>query len=140
MSNIVTESGLPNKVIVTTTRAPGIQQFLWMVQVFTVPGTISTGVGRARFYCPGAATLSHVRASVGGAPTGSDIIVDVNKNGTTVFTNQTSRPKIFAGQTTAVGTPAVTTIAQGDYITVDIDAVGSLFAGSDLTVQVELTP
>ena len=140
MSNIATESGLPNKVIVTTTRAPGIQQFLWMVQVFTVPGVISTGVGRARFYCPGAATLNRIRASVGSAPTGSDIIVDVNKNGTTVFTTQTARPKIFAGQTTATGTPAITTIAQGDYITVDIDAVGSLFAGSDLTVQVELTP
>jgi hypothetical protein len=139
--NAINTSGLPNKVIITTTRAPGIQQFLYQVQIFTVPGNLSTGVGRARFYMPGAMTLSNVRASVALAPIGSDIVIDVNKNGTTVFTTQANRPRIFAGQTTvATATPNVTTLAHGDYITVDIDSVGSITPGSDLTVQIELTP
>jgi hypothetical protein len=136
---ITTET--PNRVLVTTTRAPGVQQFTYQVQVFTVPGTLSVGTGRAKFYIPGPITLGNVRASVGTAPTGADITIDVNKNGTTVFTTQTNRPKIFAGQTlVSTSTPNVTEFSAGDYITVDIDTVGSLNPGMDLTVQIEFTP
>jgi hypothetical protein len=136
---ITTET--PNRVLVTTTRAPGVQQFTYQVQVFTVPGTLSVGTGRAKFYIPGPITLGNVRASVGTAPTGADIRIDVNKNGTTVFTTQTNRPKIFAGQTlVSTSTPNITEFTTGDYITVDIDAIGSLNPGSDLTVQIEFTP
>jgi hypothetical protein len=75
------------------------------------------------------------------APTGADITIDVNKNGTTVFTTQTNMPKIFAGQTlVSTSTPNITTLVAGDYITVDIDSVGSLNPGQDLTVQIEFTP
>lgn len=136
---ITTET--PNRVLVTTTRAPGVQQFTYQVQVFTVPGTLSVGTGRAKFYIPGPITLGNVRASVGTAPTGADITIDVNKNGTTVFTTQTNRPKIFAGQTlVSTSTPNITEFTTGDYITVDIDAIGSLNPGTDLTVQIEFTP
>jgi hypothetical protein len=136
---ITTET--PNRVLITTTRAPSVQQFTYQVQVFTVPGTLSVGVGRAKFYIPGAITLGNVRASVGTAPTGADIVIDVNKNGTTVFTTQSNRPKIYAGQTlVSTSTPNITEFAAGDYITVDVDAIGSLNPGSDLTVQIEFTP
>jgi hypothetical protein len=136
---ITTET--PNRVLITTTRAPGVQQFTYQVQVFTVPGTLSVGTGRAKFYIPGPITLGNVRASVGTAPTGADITIDVNKNGTTVFTTQTNRPKIFAGQTlVSTSTPNITEFTTGDYITVDVDAIGSLNPGSDLTVQIEFTP
>ena len=139
MTNQVTNT--QNRVIVTATRGPGVQQFLHQVQVFTVPGTLSAGIGRAKFYIPGAITLGNVRASVGTAPTGADITIDVNKNGTTVFTTQSNRPKIYAGQTVvSTSTPNITTFSAGDYITVDIDTVGSLNPGSDLTVQIEFTP
>lgn len=138
---VVTTNEVPNQVIITTTRTPGIQQFIYQVQVFTVPGTLTTGVGKARFYIPGPITLSNVRASVSTAPTGSDIIVDVNLNGITVFTTQANRPKIFSGEVTCpTATPNMTELIAGDYLSVDIDAVGSIFAGSDLTVQIELTP
>jgi hypothetical protein len=131
----------PNRVLITTTRTPGVQQFTYQVQIFTVPGTLSTGSGRAKFYIPGAITLGNVRASVGTAPTGQDLIIDVNKNGTTVFTNQALRPKIYAGQTlVSTSTPAVTQFSTGDYITVDVDQVGTFNPGSDLTVQIEFTP
>jgi len=142
MSNVVVvDPQLPNQIVITTARAPGIQQFLHQVQVFTVPGTLSAGTGRAKFYIPGAITLGNVRASVATAPVGSDIIIDVNKNGESVFTTQSNRPKIYAGQVlVSHSTPDVTEFVEGDYITVDVDAVGSLNPGSDLTVQIEFTP
>ncbi len=136
---ITTET--PNRVLITTTRSPGVQQFVYQVQVFTVPGTLSAGTGRAKFYIPGPITIGNVRASVGTAPTGSEVIVDVNKNGTTIFTTQISRPKIFAGQTlVSTNTPQIRELIAGDYLTVDIDQVGSLNPGSDLSVQIEFTP
>jgi hypothetical protein len=135
---ITTET--PNRVLITTTRAPGVQQFTYQVQIFTVPGTLSVGTGRAKFYIPGPITLGNVRASVGTAPTGSSIIIDVNKNGSSVFTTN-SKPQIFAGQTlVSTSTPNITEFTTGDYITVDVDAVGSLNPGMDLTVQIEFTP
>lgn len=144
MSNIVkvvTTAESPNRIVITAARAPGVQQFLYQVQVFTVPGTISVGSGRAKFYIPGPITLGNVRATVGTAPTGADITIDVNKNGTTVFTTQMNRPKIYAGQTlVSTSTPNITQFSAGDFITVDIDTVGSLNPGSDLTVQIEFTP
>lgn len=140
MTNFIQESSIPNRVIITTARGPGIQQFLYQVQVFTVPGGLSVGQGKAKLVFPGAVTLSKVRASVGTAPLGSEVTIDVNKNGITVFTNQTNRPKIYAGESTVTAIPAVTTISPEDYLTIDIDTVGSVFSGENLTVQIEVTP
>jgi hypothetical protein len=77
---------------------------------------------------------------VGTAPTGSAVIVDVNKNGTTVFTTQSNRPQIADGQYSSgvVTAVEVAPFVAGDYFTVDIDQVGSTIAGSDLTVEVRL--
>lgn len=96
--------------------------------------TQSAGVGRHRF--PYAATILGVTAAVNTAPTGASLILDVNKNGTTIFTTQGNRPTIAASgnATTSEPAPDVTAIAAGDYLTVDVDQVGSTVAGSDLTV------
>lgn len=105
----------------------------------TSPGTpLVTGTGATRLYNDTGVTLtiSSVRASVGTAPTGATLIVDVNKNGTTIFTTQANRPAIAISGNTATGTPDVTSWASGDYLTVDVDQVGSTVAGSDLTVVV----
>jgi hypothetical protein len=101
-------------------------------------GNLSVGADGSRFYFNRAVTIRNVRASVGTAPTTQAVIVDVNKNGTTIFTTQGNRPTIAAGANTdATATPDVTTFAAGDYMTVDIDQVGTGTTGADLTVQVE---
>jgi len=105
---------------------------------FQRAGQLVTLTGTSRFYVEDAATISVVRASVGTAPTGSPILVDVNRNGTTIFTNQANRPTIAAGTHTDTATPAVTALVAGDYLTVDIDGVGSTNPGADLTVSVTL--
>lgn len=104
---------------------------------FGKEGVLAVGAGTARWYAKSAWTITQVRASVGTAPTGASLIVDVNKSGTTIFTTQSNRPTIAAsGFTDLADAIDVTAIADGDYLTVDIDQIGSSVAGSDLTVQV----
>lgn len=117
-------------------RAPNLGQTL----TYSLAGTVSTGTGKARLYNDTGVplTIRAVRASVGTAPTGASLIVDVNKGGTTIFTTQANRPTIAAGTNTSGKVTAinVTTLNDGEYVTVDIDQVGSTVAGADLVVQV----
>jgi hypothetical protein len=106
--------------------------------VMAVTGTLTVATGKSRIYLEGNYVVETIRASVNTAPTGASIIVDVNKNGTTLFTTQSARPTIAASGFTATGTPAVTTFAAGDYMTVDVDQIGSTVAGADLTVTIRL--
>jgi len=101
-------------------------------------GVAAVGQGTGRFLFPHAVTVLGVVAAADTAPTGSSLIVDVNKNGTTMFTTQANRPAIAAGQhaTSVTAVPDVTSVAAGDYLSVDIDQVGATIAGSDLTVAV----
>lgn len=95
------------------------------------------GAGSARFYLYRGAIIQNVSVSVGTAPTGTSAIFDINKNGTTIFTTQGNRPTITAsGFTDLTSTPDVTTIAEGDYLTVDCDQIGSTIAGADATIQI----
>lgn len=106
---------------------------------FSRAGTLATGVGTHRLYNDTGMTLTikAVRASVGTAPTGAAIRVDVNINGTTIFTTQGNRPNIAVSTNTSkVTNMDVTSIADGNYFTVDLDVVGSSVAGADLTVQI----
>jgi hypothetical protein len=103
------------------------------------PGVLAVSTGTARFRLPYAAGIVSVEATVGTAPTGTSLIVDVHKNGTTIFTTQSARPTIAASAfSSGAATPAVTTMAAGDYFTVDIDQIGATVAGSDLIVIIRL--
>lgn len=106
--------------------------------VFGIDGALTTQTGAGRFRFPFDAIILGTTAAVGTAPTGAAIILDVNKNGTTIYTGGTNRPTIAISgfATTTEPAPAVTTILAGDYLTVDIDQIGSTVAGSDLTVFV----
>lgn len=105
-------------------------------RVFEVPGTLAVGARGLRYYPDFAGTVIGVRASVGVAPSGAAVVVDLNKNGASVYTTQANRPTIAAGtNTVAAALPDDASVATGDYFTIDVDAVGSTTAGSDLTVQ-----
>ena len=109
---------------------------------YSYTGTLITGAGTFRIYNDTGHTLKiqSVRATLGTAPTGSSAIIDVHKNGTTIFTTQANRPTIAASGNTSgkVTNHDVTSLANGDYLTVDIDQVGSTIPGADLTVSVWL--
>jgi hypothetical protein len=105
---------------------------------FSKTGTLEVTTGASKFPALFDMTLIGVRAAVGTAPTGADLIVDVNLNGTTVYTTQGNRPTISDGSTSSTETvPDVTAVAAGDLLSVDIDQVGSSTAGSDLVVAIE---
>lgn len=102
-------------------------------------GTIAVTTGKSRWYADRAYTIQKVRASLGTQPTGAAVRIDVNKNGTTIFTTQGNRPEIAVSTNTdEANNPDVTALAAGDYLTVDIDVIGSTIAGGDLTVQIVL--
>ena len=103
---------------------------------YYIDGTLAVGL-KASLKAPIALKIKGVLLEVDTAPTGADLIVDVNKNDTTVYTTQANRPRITAGSKTGTGiTPDVTAIAKGDKITVEIDQVGSTIAGGNLSVTV----
>ncbi len=104
---------------------------------FGVNGTLTTGAKPVRVHSPAALTISGVTATVNTAPTNGSVIIDVHKNGTTIFTTQGNRPEITAGNNDDLSsTPDVTTLALNDVLTVEVDGVGGTIAGADLVVQV----
>jgi hypothetical protein len=110
------------------------------VFAFSIAGAVTTGTGAHRIYNDTGVqlTIRAVRATVGTPPAGASIIVHVNKNGSTIFTTTANRPTIAAAANTSgkVTNADVTTLNDGDYLTVTVDQIGSTTAGSDLVVQV----
>lgn len=100
--------------------------------------TVKTGTHRLYNDTDQSLSIAMVRASVSVPSTGAGIVVDVHKNGTTIFTNQANRPTIPAAQYTITAVPAVTEWAPGEFLTVDVDQVGSTVAGTDLTVTLKV--
>lgn len=102
--------------------------------VFSRTGTLTVSAGTAKLVFAQAGTISGIRLAVGVAPAGADLICDVNLNGNTIFTTQGNRPTITAGNAIgALTAPDVTTVSAGDYITIDVDQIGSSTAGADLS-------
>jgi hypothetical protein len=98
---------------------------------------LTAAARKAVLVAPCDGTIVGVTAASLTTPVGASIILDVNKNGTTIFTTQTARPTIVVTQTTATtGTPAVVEFAAGDVFTVDVDQVGSSTAGTGFTVAI----
>jgi hypothetical protein len=90
----------------------------------------------ASFRVPFAITLQEVRASLTVQPTGSEVIVDINKNGTSILSTKLTIDALEKTSVTA-SVPAVisdTSLEDDDEITFDIDQIGSSFAGKGLKV------
>jgi hypothetical protein len=91
---------------------------------------LTTGL-KFTFRVPYSMTLGGVFISTNTAPTGSSFIVDIKKNGTSIFS---TKPSILSGQEFG-GSNAVlsiTTLSVNDEITVFIDQIGSTNAGTGL--------
>jgi len=105
-------------------------------QMFTLQhkGNLATGV-KEIVRMPFAGKISAVTAAVTTAPTGSTAIIDLNKNGTTMYTTQGNRPTIAVSGTSVTATnPDVLTWAAGDRLSIEVDQKGSSTAGANLTV------
>lgn len=97
---------------------------------------LATGTAKVTFRMPFAMTLTAVRASVTTAPTGSTIIVDINKSGATILSTRLSIDASEKTSTTAASAAVISNTALTDdaEITIDIDQVGSTVPGAGLKV------
>lgn len=104
-------------------------------------GETIAATGTARMYVEYTSTVSKIRVSAGTAVAGQSVIVDINKNGITLYTTQANRPAIAVGASTQVAAaPDVTAFTAGDYITVDVDQLGNVSGsyGVPLTISIYL--
>lgn len=100
-------------------------------------GNLITGIEVGpRIYVPFSAILSKANAYIKTVSSGSDIIIDINKNGNSIFTEAMT---IVEGNNTISKTSfSNSDVNEDDYFTIDIDQVGSTTTGADLTVELEM--
>ena len=107
--------------------------------IFTQTGLLSIGTRNQKItnLTGRVLTITKVHVVVGTPPTGSSIIIDVNKNGTTIFTDQGNRPAILATEYSGY-TITIDEDSWGvdQYLNIDFDQVGSSGAGRDLVVTI----
>lgn len=109
------------------------------VIAITVPGALASGVDVARFVAPFDMTILSVTAAVTIAPATTNVLVDVNVAGSSIFTvaANADKPVIVAAATESATsyTPTVSTrVANGTVVSVDLDTVGTTTTGSNLTL------
>ena len=104
-----------------------------------IAGTLATGASQGpRYVVPQNMTITKVWLIVRTAPTNAAILIDIHKNGTTIWSTQGNRGTIAAAGTTGNTTTFDTTaLSAGDYLDLDIDQIGSGTAGADLCVVLE---
>jgi hypothetical protein len=89
---------------------------------FYISGALTTGTDKAVYFqVPNKCKIDEVRAHVGTAPTGAALILDVNDDGTTIFTTQANRP--------TVGVDVKNLIAAGDSVD------GTTFTTASVTLK-----
>lgn len=110
-------------------RAPAIQ---WHIEADPLAvGARQGATARA----DGLLKLTKAVATVEKAPTGADLVIDINDDGTSVF--GATKLVVAAGATsgTRTFTGAAVTVADASLLTLDIDQVGSTEPGEFLTVH-----
>lgn len=108
--------------------------------VWTIEGIVDTGTSvTPALIATGPMTLSKWYLNIKTAPTGASLIIDINKNGTSIFnTHQSYRPTLTASSTSSSGINFDTTsLVEGDILTIDVDQVGSTVQGSDITITLK---
>jgi len=94
-----------------------------------IAAALTTGTEKWEWICPIDGTIQDVICDSATAGSGgtSDII-DVNKNGTTIYTTQANRPTLLSGDTgmfDEAKEPQVTSVRAGDIISFDVDQIAS---------------
>ena len=119
------------------TNGVGISNITFLLAVGTI---LTTGTNKARVTVPYVGTILKAYASSGTGPQGADDIFDIYRNGVSIWNiTQSNRLKILSGQT--YGTQSsfdITSIAEGDILSIDVDQVGSTTPGGDISVQLKI--
>lgn len=135
--NVLPSGGTETQILVKSSSTDGDAE--WQSQkraiIIEVPGELSVGTVVGYLPVPFPLTITGVKGFVLTEPVDDDLIIDVNVNGTTIYTTQANRPTILDGDASVVADlPDDVDLAEDDMITIDIDQVGSTTAGSDLSI------
>lgn len=134
-STVIGEPAVPEiiEVAIVPPTGSGIRQIETVP--FTKQGLLTTVPSNTEFPIgPGAYTVASISARCGTAPVGQDVILHFKKNDVlqTVIT-------IPAGsQNATVGDYSSVMLAEGDYIEVIIQQIGTTFPGENLVVSIRL--
>lgn len=122
-----------------TVDADGFSKGSQHILTFTIPGTPAVQLYNQRIYPPWNCKITRVDIMLGTTASSGATTVDVNRNGTTIFTTQSNRPSIAAASyRDESGTVEVDTITKGThYLQVQVDAAGT--AAADLVVMILVT-
>ena len=105
------------------------------------PGVLSVTDIPYRLHMPYPCSAASCSITAGTAPVGADLIVDVKKDGSTIYTTAANRPTIPDGEhRSSWALPDVGILSEGSYLTFHIVQVGSGTAGSDLLIAVRFAP
>lgn len=102
---------------------------------------ITAGTNKAYWRPPHACTIVAVEASAFTAPTGANVLIDINESGTTILSTKLMVEATEKTSRTAV-TPYVISdaaIADNAEVTIDFDQVGSTVAGAGIIVTIIYT-
>lgn len=92
-----------------------------------IAAALTTGTAKWEWICPFYATIRDVLcdSETAGQTGGTSDIIDVNKNGTTIFTTQGNRPTLLYQDTGMFtrGYPEITSLQPGDILSFDVDQV-----------------
>ncbi len=82
------------------------------------------------------ANIIGIRATLDIAPQGAPVVLDIKREGESLYTNPSDRPTFLSGQDEIIATlPDNVLVEENDEITVDIVNVGQTVTGSGLNIQ-----
>ncbi len=129
----VTDEPANNQVNVTLTiTGSGVPHYIADIQ-----GTLATGSSVATFIVTDKHDIEYVYARCGTLGVTGTTIIDVNKNGSTIFTTQPNRPSIAYNDSDGIDkkAPDITSVDELDVISIDIDSVAQ--GAKDLQVVIK---
>ena len=101
-------------------------------------GPLTVAAGRAFIPVLGDSRILEIAVGVGLAPQGGPLVVDIKRDGVSIFPDPGDRPTIAAGEQVAVMGAFTATLLAGDRLTVDVVRVGDSIPGSDLTIVIRM--
>ena len=106
-------------------------------KTFNRPGPLTTLTGVSRWYPTKEFSIKGIRANVGAAPIGNDILIDIKKNDVTILAaNMVILDGAFLSTALVIDLAMLTT----DYLTVDILQIGRQpTVGYDLVINFDYT-
>lgn len=108
-------------------------------RVFSRPGMLAVGEGETELPMEDSYEIVSVGVYAKTVPVGSSAVLDVKKNGASIYGTPANRPTISAGSHSAtIGAHSVLDLAPGDTLRVDTVSVGATTAGGDVSVSVRL--